>query len=101
MVDEIAIPELDFQDGAEDGNAGWEPRGFVRSHNYVPSGWILWLVALGSQPEIEWIPVSEDGSAQFSLDGLGKAYTQALLVVSPSAPVSTLELDYEFIFQNP
>jgi hypothetical protein len=101
MVDEIAIPELGYQDGAEDESGGWQARGFVRSNNYVPAGWILWLVKPGSQPEIEWIPVSEDGNVRFGIDWLGKETPQALLVVSPTAPVTTLELDYEFVFQHP
>jgi hypothetical protein len=101
LLDEIAIPELDYQDGAEDESGGWQARGFIRSNNYVPAGWILWLVKLESQPEIEWVPVSEDGNARINIDWLGQETTQALLVVSPTAPVSTLELDYEFVFQHP
>ena len=37
MVDEIAIPELGYQDGAEDESGGWQAHGFVRSANLVPA----------------------------------------------------------------
>jgi hypothetical protein len=40
-LDEIAIPELDFFDGAEIDSGGWEARGFIRNSNFIPVEWIV------------------------------------------------------------
>ena len=98
QLDNIEIPELNFFDGAEDEGAGWEAQGFVRSTNIVPVKWIVWIVKPG--PEIEWIDLQPEQSTNFEITGLGEEYDFALLVVSPAAPVTTQELDYELIFRH-
>jgi hypothetical protein len=98
QLDNIEIPELGFYDGAEDDQAGWEAQGFIRSSNLVPASWIAWVVKPG--PEIEWIDLLPDQSASFEITGFGEKFNFALLVVSPTAPVTTQELDYELIFRH-
>jgi immune inhibitor A len=101
QLDDIEIPEIGFFDGAEDDTAGWEVQGFVRSSNFVPAEWILWLVTHGETTEIKRIDVSSNQAAEFVIDGLGIEYPYATVVVSPIAPVTSMELDYEFIFHYP
>ena len=101
QIDDIAIPELDYYDGAEDDLGGWEARGFIRSTNFVPVEWIVWLITAGNPPQVQRIEVSPEQSAQFEIPGLGSEYPRAAVIVSPTAPTTTLELDYELIFQHP
>jgi hypothetical protein len=101
QIDEIAIPELDYYDGAEDDSGGWEVRGFIRSTNFVPVEWIVWLITAGNPPQVQRIEVSPEQSAEFEIEGLGSEYPRAAVIVSPMAPTTTLELDYELIFQHP
>jgi hypothetical protein len=98
QLDNIEIPEIDFFDGAEDDSAGWEAQGFIRSTNLVPVDWIVWSVTPG--PNIQRIEVAPEQSATYELSGFGKDYDFALLVISPTAPVSTIEIDYEFILEH-
>jgi hypothetical protein len=101
QIDEISLPELGYYDGAEDDSGGWEARGFVRSSNFVPAEWIVWLITAGNPPQVHRIEVNPDQTAAFDIPGLGTEYPRASVIVSPTAPTTTLELDYELVFQHP
>ena len=101
QLDDIAIPELGYHDSAEDDSGGWEAHGFVRSSNFVPVEWIVWLITAGNPPQVNRIEVNPGQSAEFDIAGLGSEYPRAAVIVSPTAPTTTLELDYELIFQHP
>lgn len=98
QLDNIEIPEISFFDGAEDDQGGWETQGFIRSTNLVPVEWIVWMVTPG--PNIERIEVAQDQSATYEFVGFGTDYDFALLVISPTAPVTSLENYYEFILEH-
>ena len=101
MLDDIEIPELGFFDGAEDDSGGWEAVGFVRSTNFVPVNWIIWLVELTSPTRVTRIVVDDLSQVQFTIEGFGSQFPFAAVVVAPAAPVTTLGIDYELIFANP
>jgi hypothetical protein len=101
QVDDIAIPELGYFDGAEDDNGGWQAKGFVRSSNLVPVEWILWLVKTTNPLEVERITLNPDQSAEFTIEDLGEEFPLAAVAISPTAPVSTANLDYEITFRQP
>lgn len=101
QIDEISIPEIGYYDGAEDNTGGWEVRGFVRSSNFVPAEWILWLITAGNPPQVHRIEIDPDQTANFDIPGLGTNYPRAALILSPTAPTTTIELDYELAFQQP
>jgi len=100
QIDDIEIPELGYYDGAEDDNGGWEAQGFVRSTNIVPVEWIVWLIQLSRPTEVEQVEVDTSQSAEFEIVGFGEDFPFAAMVISPTAPVTTMELDYELIFEH-
>lgn len=101
QVDNIAIPEIGFFDGAEDEGGGWDAQGFIRSTNIVPVEWVIWLIELTSPTRVTRILTDELGAAEFLIEVFPTGSPFAALIVSPTAPVTTMELDYELIFQNP
>jgi len=100
QLDDIEIPEIGYFDGAEDDSGGWEARGFIRSSNIVPVDWIVWLLKLGVPTQVKRIEVGSTQSANFEISGFGKDFPFAAVVVSPTAPVTTMELDYELLFER-
>lgn len=100
MLDNIAIPAINYFDGAEDAQGGWDAEGFVRSSNAVPVDWVVWLVKVNIDPnkEDEVIRVKLDDlqSANFNIDGFGKDFDFAAMVISPMATTTTQSVDYEF-----
>lgn len=99
MLDNIAIPEIDFFDGAENADGGWATQGFVRSGNVVPVEWIVWLVKVNIDPDLEdeviRLELDDLRSGSIEVDGFGKTFDFAALVVSPTAPTTTMSIDYE------
>jgi hypothetical protein len=51
--------------------------------------------------DITRIELSPEQLAEFEIEGLGEDYPFAALVISPAAPVTTMDLDYELILRNP
>ncbi len=100
QVDDITIPELGYFDSAEDGLGGWEAKGFVRSSNFVPAEWIIWLVETSSPIRVERISPTQDQVANFEINALGDNFARAVIAISPTAPVTTMEIDYEINFQQ-
>jgi hypothetical protein len=100
QVDDISIPEMGYFDGAESDSGGWKAEGFVRSSNFVPVEWILWLVKSSNPIQVERIKLTPDQAADFEITGLGEGYSLAYIVVSPSAPVTTMGIDYEIMFDQ-
>ena len=101
QVDDISIPELGYFDSAEDDSGGWEAKGFIRSSNLVPIEWIVWLVKEDKPMQVERILLSPDQSAEFEIEGLGELFPSVAVIISPTTPVTTMEQDYELIFQHP
>jgi len=102
MLDNIQIPEIKYFDGAEDDQGGWDTQGFIRSGNVVPADWIVWLVKVNTDPnlkdDVTRIKLDDLQSADFDIEGFGKTFDFAALVISPTAPTTTTNLDYDLTF---
>lgn len=100
MLDNIAIPQINFFDGGEDDQGGWEMQGFVRSANVVPVDWVVWLIKVNTDPslqdEVSRIKLDDLQSASFDVDGFGETFDFAAMVIAPMAPTTTMSIDYEF-----
>jgi hypothetical protein len=100
MLDDIAIPELGYFDGAEDddrashNSGGWDAQGFVRSGNFVPVNWIVWLVEVGPT-RVTRIEVDDLAQAAFAIEAFNPEVPFAAVIISPAAPVTTIEIPYE------
>ncbi|HUV29232.1 MAG TPA: hypothetical protein VMW34_17860, partial [Anaerolineales bacterium] len=101
QLDDIAIPELGYFDSAEDESGGWDAQGFIRSSNLVPVEWIVWLVKASNPMQVERISLSPAQMAEFEIEGFGEQFNVAALVISPTAPTTTIQLDYELEFKYP
>lgn len=94
-VDDIAIPELAYTEGAEiDG--GWLADGFIRSANVVPQDWAVQVITLGKDTEIERMPISEARQGRIVVEGLGTVVDRAVLVISAMAPSTTEAASYSY-----
>lgn len=72
-VDDLSIPEVNWSDDAESGDAGWTSGGFVRSHNRVPQVWHVRAVEERSDGSIvvhDMDIVNGRGNLAFDFSGL-------------------------------
>jgi immune inhibitor A len=97
LIDNIRIPELNYQDGAEDPNPeGWVAEGFVRTSGSLPQLWELRLITQeGRTTKVVPIEVDAQGRASFTLEGR----TNAILMISGATPFTTSPAIYNYTFK--
>jgi len=95
-VDQIRIPELNFQDSVDSAN-GWVSNGFIRSNNVLPEHYdVLALIYAGSTFTITPMPVDlANGQGTLTIPGFGTQATHVVLIVSAYAPETTLLAHYQ------
>jgi hypothetical protein len=91
-IDDIAIPELGYLDGAEDGIGDWLAEGFVTTNNFLPQNYLVQLITFGPEMTVQQLPLQENQSGRWHLP-LSEA-DHALLLVSGLAPVTTEPAEY-------
>jgi hypothetical protein len=69
-IDEIAIPQVGFYDGAEDEGVGWTSAGFIRAPRAgVPQRFLVQIVTgKGNEARVSAVNVKPDGAATFVID---------------------------------
>jgi immune inhibitor A len=92
VLDDIAIPELNYRDDVEGGDGGWQAEGFVRTNNFVPQGYLLQLITVNAEATVQRLPLRDDQSARWRL-ALADA-DHAVLLVSGLAPLTTETATY-------
>ncbi len=68
MLDDIAIPEIEYFTDFETDDGGWQAAGFARVENILPQTFRLALISKGSQTAIQIIEVAADQTAEITLD---------------------------------
>jgi len=94
-LDNIAVPELGFQDGAEAGDAGWQAEGFVRIDNELPQQFIVQVVERGQTTRIHRLQLDESQRGSLSLN-LGSGETRVVLAISGLTPYTTEPAGYSY-----
>jgi hypothetical protein len=81
LIDDIAIPEVGFSDGAEQEGGGWMVDGFIRSSNDLAQAYIVRLVEYAPQGKIavRQLELDADNAVEVELDA---ATERAVLVVA-------------------
>ncbi len=95
ILDDIAIPELGYQDDAE-ADAGWEAAGFARAGQVLPQTFIVQRILIGENDvQVERLPLDENqrGQWEFPMD---KEIDEAILIISGNTPVTTEPAVYEY-----
>jgi hypothetical protein len=93
LLDDVQIEAINYQEGFEEGDGGWEATGFVRVENTLPQTYRLTLVTKGDSTTVTHIPVNSDQTAQipFSLN----AGEEAVLIVTGTTRFTRLPAAYQ------
>ncbi|MCA9874437.1 MAG: immune inhibitor A, partial [Anaerolineales bacterium] len=94
LVDDIAVPELAYQDDAEQPGQ-WTESGMLRVTNTLPQSFIVQRVLVGFEGiQIERLPLDENqrGEWIFPMD---RNHSEAILMVSGSTPVTRQPAPYQ------
>jgi immune inhibitor A len=96
MIDDLAIPELNYTDNGEKGTAGWDAAGWLLTNNQLDQHWLVQLVTSNqSGVQVQRMQVGANGQGSLSLPNAG-SYDHAMLIVSALAPVTTERASYSY-----
>jgi hypothetical protein len=100
VVDDIAIPELGFFDDVEEGSGEWQADGFVRHANILPQEFLVQAILFdGSSPEIIRLELDPGQLGRWELP-LDEDVTEAVIIISATAPVTTHPAGYRYSFSG-
>jgi hypothetical protein len=93
LLDDIRVPEIGYADGAENGNAGWQAQGFVRTTGVLPQKWEVRLVRYRpAGPRVEQLMLDGQGRVQLEL----APDEQGVLIVSGATPYTSEAAEYMY-----
>jgi hypothetical protein len=95
-LDDIAIPEIGFQDDVESGVNGWQAEGFVRMDNILPQHFLVQVLEIGDTVNLRQVPLDATSHGTLTMTGLGTTLNRAVLMVSGLTPVTTQPANYEY-----
>ncbi|MHB0857466.1 MAG: hypothetical protein ACYC5M_07820 [Anaerolineae bacterium] len=93
-LDNLRIEAIGFADDVEGGEGAWQAEGFIRHDNRLPQGYLVQVVTLGTETRIERLPVAENGTGEWLIEGFGQEVERAILIVSAIAPSTTEPAHY-------
>ncbi|CAA9241917.1 MAG: Secreted protease metal-dependent protease [uncultured Chloroflexia bacterium] len=90
-IDNIRIPEINFEDDAEAGSTDWQSTGWVRTNNELEQRWQLRLVSYeGDTPRVTALTLDGENTAEVRVP----ANTRAVLVVMATTPHTSERAEY-------
>jgi hypothetical protein len=98
LVDNIAIPELGYRDDGEAGAGGWQAQGWLLTDNRLAQGWLVQVIEVGRQGvAVQRMQVGADGKGRVTLQSNLNDLTEAVVVISALAPVTTEPAQYSYM----
>ncbi|OGO28959.1 MAG: hypothetical protein A2Z16_05140 [Chloroflexi bacterium RBG_16_54_18] len=98
LVDDIAIPEIDYFSDYEKDDGGWRADGFVRINNLLPQDLRVSLILVGNETRIEHIKLDTQNHADIPVNLIGQS-EYAVLVVSGTTRFTRQKAIYHFTIQ--
>ena len=96
-VDDIVIPQLNYEYDAETGDDGWTAVGFVRHTNELPQTFISQLILFHDDGSfsVEPLPLDEQQHGRWTIP-LSADTSEAIWAISGSVPATTLPATYRY-----
>lgn len=100
LIDDIAIPQINYFSDFENDDGGWTAEGFVRIQNALPQTFRISLITFGDKTTVQYIDLSADAvssanAAQIPLQ-IGSGNERFVLVVSGTTPFTRQKAAYRF-----
>jgi hypothetical protein len=93
-LDNIAIPELDFFDTAEEDTEEWIAEGFTRATARIPQMWHLQHITYTEDgPQVQNLPVDSTGELFMTIES--KTQRPSTLIIAATAPTTLEKAAYE------
>jgi immune inhibitor A len=100
LLDDIAIPEIDYSTDFELDDGGWQANGFARIQNILPQTYKLALISQGAAISVQNITLNPDTSADIPFT-VGNGVDDVVLVVSGTTRFTRQLAPYRFSVSKP
>jgi immune inhibitor A len=92
LLDDIRIPELNYEYNAEQSDDSWEANGFARIDNVVPQKWAVYMIEHNGGTTISHLDLAPDNTlkTQVTLPANG----QTTLIIGAMAPATHVQAQY-------
>jgi immune inhibitor A len=99
-LDDIEVPEINYQSDFEKDAGGWQTAGWIRTNNFVPQDYTVQLVSFDKAGKINVsrLPVNADNTAKWDIPL--SQLEKAIVVVSPMASKTTEVARYSWSAQE-
>jgi immune inhibitor A len=99
-IDDVSVPEINYQSDFEKDDGGWQSAGWVRTNNFVPQDYTVQLVSVGKDGQINVarLPLNADNTARWDIPL--SQLEKAVVVVSPMATKTTEVARYSWSAQE-
>ena len=88
VLDDVAIPEINYFSDFEQDEDGWESEGFIRHANVLPQRWLVQMILFGPDTTVERLELAQDQTGEWVIPLDGQT-DRAILTISGLAPVTT------------
>jgi hypothetical protein len=96
LLDDVAINELNFKDGGEDGPNGWRAEGWILTDNVLSQRWLVQVLSLGNEGvQVQRLNVDSSGKGELKLPN-ASGLTSLIVIVSGEAAVTTERASYSY-----
>jgi immune inhibitor A len=93
LIDDVSIPELDYNEDFENGAGDWQAEGWIRTENVLPQQvWVQVAQQVGDEIHVSRYLFPDEG-VSWSVP-LEQDATQVVLVIFPFAPVTVVPVTY-------
>lgn len=94
IIDNIRIPEIDYQTDFEEGSGGWKGEGFVRINNTLPQTFLVSIIDTYNEVVVGKYVLDSGEPLQVHLEALPQGYDY-ILVVSGSSRHTRQQAEYK------
>jgi immune inhibitor A len=95
ILDDLAIPEIDYFSDFETEGEDWEAAGFIRHANILPQRWLVQMILFGPETTVERLEMDEDQTNSWTIP-LDSHTDRAIIAISGLAPVTTEWASYSY-----
>jgi hypothetical protein len=99
LLDDVAVPEIDYFTDFESDDGGWQGDGFVRIQNTIPQTFELTLIRLGDETTVERIEVPAENIADIPIQ-IGGDVKAVVLVISGTSRFTRQKAIYQIAIRR-
>ncbi|MDD5467929.1 MAG: immune inhibitor A [Anaerolineales bacterium] len=99
LLDDLAIPEIDYATDFESNDGGWQAAGFVRIQNLLPQTYRLTLITKGREIQVQHLTLNPGNTVEVPLDFDGDL-KEAILIVSGTTRFTIQPTAYRYYFTD-